>query len=277
MISIKDIYQWYNNDNSPKPPSHLTPLQKIEWEEHNSEAINEYREFYKNRTFVGEHLTSTPARIQSITKGEILATAEYIQILRIGEQPLNKKEFEKIRGPFVTTCPELELKLNFTIIYDDFFYETIKLMNNYTSVELEGQILSFSKEYARIGCKYNDLEYSHFYTWCYNIKLQLSKIKEYKYGRLYSNLLNDKHKFSDSPLCFIATAAFGDKDVSEVIQLREYRDNILKKTFIGRVFISTYYVLSPPIAFIIKRNSLLRKVTRNFIKKVVLPITINRK
>jgi|GEM_PF-7100138 len=45
--------------------------------------------------------------------------------------------------------------------------------------------------------------------------------------------------------CYIATAIYGSYYCSEVIILRKYRDNILEKTILGRLFISIYYALSP--------------------------------
>ncbi|WP_303814380.1 CFI-box-CTERM domain-containing protein [Selenomonas ruminantium] len=48
--------------------------------------------------------------------------------------------------------------------------------------------------------------------------------------------------------CFIATAVYGDYDAPEVRVLRCFRDNVLDKSALGRVFIRTYYAISPSIA-----------------------------
>jgi hypothetical protein len=95
---------------------------------------------------------------------------------------------------------------------------------------------------------------------------------------LYSDLLNDSHHFYSNHKsdCFIATAAFGNQDITEVIQLREFRDKVLRNSVAGRCFISTYGVLSPPIAFVIRQSNWLRKATRSFLRRVVLPVTKRR-
>ena len=47
--------------------------------------------------------------------------------------------------------------------------------------------------------------------------------------------------------CYVATAVYGSYDCPEVWTLRRYRDNTLAKTFYGRVFIHTYYAISPTL------------------------------
>ena len=136
-------------------------------------------------------------------------------------------------------------------------------------IEFEGEILSFIRDSgfsAGSGIQLHDL--------CYIIKLRLSRIKIIKTNHLHEDLLHDTpYKKSK---CFIATAAFGSQDISEVIQLREYRDNVLRNSFAGRCFITTYNFISPPIALLIGESNLLRKVTRKFLRKVVLPMTTKR-
>lgn len=47
--------------------------------------------------------------------------------------------------------------------------------------------------------------------------------------------------------CYIATSVYGSYDCPEVWTLRRFRDNILAKTFYGRLFIKIYYALSPTL------------------------------
>lgn len=47
--------------------------------------------------------------------------------------------------------------------------------------------------------------------------------------------------------CYIATAVYGSYDCPEVWTLRRYRDNVLDNTWYGRLFIRTYYAISPTI------------------------------
>lgn len=47
--------------------------------------------------------------------------------------------------------------------------------------------------------------------------------------------------------CYIATAVYGSYDCPPVWTLRRYRDCVLSKTWYGRLFIHTYYAISPTI------------------------------
>ncbi|MDP2655234.1 MAG: CFI-box-CTERM domain-containing protein [bacterium] len=69
--------------------------------------------------------------------------------------------------------------------------------------------------------------------------------------------------------CFIATAAYGTPMANEVGLLRRFRDENLAYCRIGRMFIATYYRLSPPVAEIIKRNKVLRFITRTVLRPII--------
>ena len=45
--------------------------------------------------------------------------------------------------------------------------------------------------------------------------------------------------------CYVATAVYGSYDCPEVWTLRRFRDNVLAKTWYGRLFIRFYYAVSP--------------------------------
>lgn len=47
--------------------------------------------------------------------------------------------------------------------------------------------------------------------------------------------------------CYVATAVYGSYDCPQVWTLRRYRDNVLAMSFLGRLFIRTYYACSPTI------------------------------
>ena len=69
--------------------------------------------------------------------------------------------------------------------------------------------------------------------------------------------------------CYIATAVYGSYDAPQVRILRRYRDEVLKNSFWGRVFIKTYYKLSPPIADQLKNASKLNGVVRKALDRWV--------
>ena len=55
-------------------------------------------------------------------------------------------------------------------------------------------------------------------------------------------------KSTKSSGCYIATACYGSYDCVQVLTFRNYRDEYLSQTIVGRLFIKAYYALSPPIA-----------------------------
>jgi hypothetical protein len=65
--------------------------------------------------------------------------------------------------------------------------------------------------------------------------------------------------------CFIATAAYGTEQAEDVVQLRNYRDTVLRQTKFGRMFIAIYEVTSPPLARLIFRSKLARSLVRSLI------------
>lgn len=66
----------------------------------------------------------------------------------------------------------------------------------------------------------------------------------------------------DDKSCFISTAAFGSVDAVEVRVFRQFRDRFLRSNVLGRVFIRSYYELSPPLAAFIEGNESLKTLTR---------------
>lgn len=62
-----------------------------------------------------------------------------------------------------------------------------------------------------------------------------------------SNPIQSNAQQSKSGGCYIATAVYGSYDCPEVWTLRRFRDNSLAKTWYGRAFIRTYYVISPTL------------------------------
>ncbi len=72
--------------------------------------------------------------------------------------------------------------------------------------------------------------------------------------------------------CFIATAAWGSYLHPKVALLREFRDQYLLSNGPGRLFVRTYYTLSPPIADFIAKHESLRAVTRWMLTPLVLAV-----
>lgn len=70
-----------------------------------------------------------------------------------------------------------------------------------------------------------------------------------------------KPKSNDGGGCFIATAVYGDYNAPEVIELRDFRDTVLMKNFLGKILVRIYYRFSPYLALIIKEKEILKKIS----------------
>lgn len=66
--------------------------------------------------------------------------------------------------------------------------------------------------------------------------------------------------------CFIATLCYTSCDAPEVIVLKKYRDNRLKKTVFGRVFVGLYSRFSPYAVFFLKKHPIIHQ----WIRKTIL-------
>lgn len=71
------------------------------------------------------------------------------------------------------------------------------------------------------------------------------------------------------PRCFIATSTYGDPFCEEVVYLRLFRDYFLCKHWLGRFFIKTYYVISPPLAAAIEKHIFLKKCSNCLLNSVI--------
>lgn len=69
--------------------------------------------------------------------------------------------------------------------------------------------------------------------------------------------------------CYIATCVYGSYDCPPVWVLRRYRDTILRRTLIGRLFIHTYYALSPLAVRLFGGLFIFRAMFRHYLDRKV--------
>jgi len=69
--------------------------------------------------------------------------------------------------------------------------------------------------------------------------------------------------------CYVATCVYGSYDCPEVWTLRRFRDNILSKYVLGRLFIKVYYAISPRIVSAWGENESVRGVWKKPLDKLV--------
>jgi len=74
-----------------------------------------------------------------------------------------------------------------------------------------------------------------------------------------------------SGFCFIATAVYGSYNAPEVLALRNFRDDILLSSNVGRIWVNLYYIFSPPVARLLRAHLALR----NMVRKVVVQPIVN--
>lgn len=69
--------------------------------------------------------------------------------------------------------------------------------------------------------------------------------------------------------CYIATCVYGSYDCPQVWTLRRYRDFVLAETWYGRLFIKTYYAISPTIVKWFGKTEWFKKLWKNKLDKMV--------
>ena len=83
------------------------------------------------------------------------------------------------------------------------------------------------------------------------------------------------YEISKPGWCFIATAAYGTPFAEEINILRNWRDDTLTKNILGKMFIRTYYSISPPIAKIISKSEILKFIVRCSINPLIKRLKSN--
>lgn len=69
--------------------------------------------------------------------------------------------------------------------------------------------------------------------------------------------------------CYIATCVYGSYNCPEVWTLRRFRDSILASTWYGRIFIHTYYAISPTLVKWFGRTRWFKKFWRHRLNKLI--------
>ena len=72
--------------------------------------------------------------------------------------------------------------------------------------------------------------------------------------------------------CFVATVAYGGYDTPNVKFLRAFRDKILLKHSMGRLFTRFYYNVGPYLARMIGKSSMLKRASRKVIDFLIVVI-----
>jgi hypothetical protein len=76
--------------------------------------------------------------------------------------------------------------------------------------------------------------------------------------------------------CYVATMVYKDYNSKEVIVLREYRDNTLSKSILGRMFIKIYYTFSPSFVRLFENNKRVNSGIKSILDKLIEKLKRNR-
>jgi hypothetical protein len=87
---------------------------------------------------------------------------------------------------------------------------------------------------------------------------------------LKTNATYKRMKSSSRNGCYIATAVYNSYEAPEVLFLRRFRDEVLSTTILGRMFITIYYFLSPPVAERLKNAKRLNILVRKTLDKIIV-------
>lgn len=72
--------------------------------------------------------------------------------------------------------------------------------------------------------------------------------------------------------CFVATVTYGDENIVEVRFLRAFRDEVLSKSFNGRILVWIYYRIGSQVARVVELLPFLRSVCRRTLDLIVRSI-----
>jgi hypothetical protein len=80
--------------------------------------------------------------------------------------------------------------------------------------------------------------------------------------------------FTNGGWCFIATAAYGTSKSEEIQILRQFRDEYLLTSAMGKAFVDLYYMISPPIAELVIEHPGLKPIVRAGLLPVITMATM---
>ena len=79
-----------------------------------------------------------------------------------------------------------------------------------------------------------------------------------------NNCLPQSKKSSEG--CYIATMVYGDYNHPQVLVLRRYRDEVLLKSIIGKLFVNFYYYVSPKLVTLFRNKEKINRLIFLFLE-----------
>lgn len=104
---------------------------------------------------------------------------------------------------------------------------------------------------------------------------ELKQIKEAHPDLRYLDELIMKNTEMKKAGCYVATAVYGSYDCPQVWTLRRYRDYTLAETWYGRLFIKTYYAISPTLVKWFGHTNWFKKMWKGKLDRMVQNLNAN--
>ncbi|MBQ3004360.1 MAG: hypothetical protein IJD88_00360 [Clostridia bacterium] len=103
------------------------------------------------------------------------------------------------------------------------------------------------------------------------LKATYKRIKELDDSFVIPEIVTPKttNTQTESGGCYVATAVYGSYNCPQVWTLRRYRDEILAQTTLGRLFIKTYYAISPTLVKWFGHTEWFKKIFKNKLDRMV--------
>lgn len=183
-----------------------------------------------------------------------------------------------VKGGCNSACG-VDLKIKLKNNYD----ATIKyIIFNVTPQNAVGDDVASSYESQMVPCKITgpiESQKSYEGYWenkWYNSTIVSAKITEIRIEYINGELIRitgDNIIYEEQPVlsgnCYVATCVYGSYDCPQVWTLRRFRDYSLAKTWHGRLFIKTYYTVSPIIVNLFGNTKWFKKMWKNKLDKMV--------
>lgn len=142
----------------------------------------------------------------------------------------------------------------------------------------EAMVIYFGEAYGKIAAlawKKGIEIHSKFVKYLQEKDENISVINQYadkirKYEPEYVN-----PEVETSAGCYVATAVYGSYDCPEVWTLRRFRDNTLAETWYGRMFIRSYYAISPTLVKWFGHTQWFKKMWKNPLDKFVAKLQLD--
>lgn len=202
---------------------------------------------YINET--GNYINTSPLGVKHLND---ISTLLYENTLNRIEK-IKLQNVQDIEKHLVTVCDKLTMSiLNKHVDFSVNLYNSVKTGKEKNLKVVESIMKMYVLSISLIIMRLEILPLSE------EVRKELTSLKE-----LYNN------KSSDNQGCYIATMVYGSYEAPQVLILREFRDNVLYKSTLGRLFIRFYYKISPGIVNMLKNHSKVNLLIKSILDSII--------